>query len=264
MKSFKKILATLLAALTVASMSVTAFAEGEDSVPEFDPNGTYAARLGFQAQTEDEKVWVERIGYYHNEDGDKVHQGAYDAEGTTYYEGTFTDAVIEGNGTYTVSYTTTDIASAARFTQLHVTTNIPKNDEVTFSDLIVKVGGAWKGTYSEVIVDDDSYAGDYCVLLAFNHWRKTCNEDTAAFDPLCIPTSGDITIELTFTVSGFAYDKEVPTEAPTEAPTVAPTEAPSSESDNGGIEPWLIAVIVAVVVVVVVVIVVVAKKGKNK
>lgn len=260
MKKFRRLLATLVATITVVASTMTAFAEDET----LDKSGEYKARLGFQAQTADEITWVQRIGYYHSEDGDQVYQGSYGGESTTYYDGTFTDAEIKGNGTYTVSYTTSDIAGVERFTQLHVATNIPENEDLEFTNLIVKINDKTMGKYLTAYVDDDSYADDYCVLLAFNHWRSYCNDNTAAIDPLCIPATGDITISITFTVSGFDYDnaEQKAAEEAAKNTTTAPA-ADEATGNNGGLEPWVIVVIAVAVVAGVVAVVMVTKKGKK-
>lgn len=257
----KRIIAIFLAALLMMSMAVLVSAD------ELDKSGEYEARLGIQAQTADEITWVQRIGYYDNDDGQQVYSGTYGKDTCVYYDGTFTDATIKGNGTYTVSYTTSDIAGVERFTQLHVATNIPYTTEITFSDLTVEINGSKIGTYRSVFVDDDNVAGDYCVLLAFNHWRKHINDDTAAFDPLCIPTSGEITISLTFTVSGFDYDNPDQTEPETTAaPTTEAPETTAPVADAGSSAPasqsWIYIVVAIVVVAAVVIIVVVSKKKK--
>lgn len=270
MKKFKKLIATMLVTVSMLSSFVTVSAEGT-----LDKNGEYNARLGLQAQTADEITWVQRLGYFHKDDGSQVYQGAYGGDTTTYYEGTFTDAVIKGNGTYTVSYTTKDIAMVERFTQLHVATDIPNTGELEFSDYTIEIGGREVGFYDEAFVDDDVYTvGDYTVLLAFNHWRKYCNDSTAAFDPLCIPTTGDITISLTFTVSGFDYDnpdqvepapEETPADTTTDAATPDTTPAGTTNDNNDGDNDsnLLIPIIIVVAVVVVAgVIIVVMKKKK--
>lgn len=259
MKKFKRLAALMLAALTLFAFTSVVSAD------ELDKNGEYKARLGFQAQTADQITWVQRLGYYDNEDGEKVFTGTYGSDSCIYYEGTFTDAEIKGNGTYTVSYTTTDIASVERFTQLHVATNIPYTEELTFSDLKVSVGGKTIGSYSSVYVDTDSYAGDYCVLLAFNHWRNFINDDTANFDPLCIPTSGDITFSLTFTVSGFDYDnvEQAETETETAADTSNNDNASSDDAKPSGIDSTTIAIVVAAIAVVAIVVIVIVVKKKK-
>lgn len=264
-RNLKKLMAFLLAAIMLIAFPVMAFADDEE-VAEFDPNGVYHARLGIQAKTSDGITWMQRLGYYHDDDGNVVCTGTEGEDGYVAYDSTFTDAVIEGNGTYSVILNSTDLGQAATFTQLQVSTDIPMNDTVKFTNLKVEINGLTAANYSDVYVDKDAVAGPYMCLVAYNDWRSDllAQSDCMAADD-AIPTDGDIEIKLTFTVSGFAND--APTEAPTEAATDAPasdSSSSSSESSSSSLSTGAIIGIVAGVVVVIIIIIVVAANASKK
>ena len=271
MKKFKRFAALLMSALMVCALPVVAFA---DDIPEVDTTGAtvYHARFGTQMTTADGVTWMQRIGYFHEDDTETFTEAGLTAP-------EFTDVEIKGNGTYTVSMTSSEIGDNL-FTQLQVSTDIPKYDgsPITFSDLIVSINDKEIANYSDVIVDDDAYAHDLCCLIAFNHWRPACNDDTSlvGVDSLS-GLSGDITISMTFTVSGFDVDdpdaqpetepetEEVTTASSAEKPTQyqgQTTTAAAEESD--GLPTGAIVGIIAGVVVVIAVIVIVAVSKKKK
>lgn len=270
-KRLKKTLGILLATTSILALPTAVFAEDATTAPAetttiaaapLDLDGTYHARLGFQAMTADSILWLERLGYYDLPDGDLPHSGKEITNDYKEYEATFTDAVIEGNGTYTVSMTADSLADVAEFTQLQVSTDIPKSDSITYSNLIVKVNGIQQANYSSVYVDEDKVSGQYDCLLAFNNWRADLKADASCMDPKCIPTGTAVTFELTFTVSGFNYDKVSET-------TVAPGTTDVSSNDESSssvavaVGPMLLvggAVILLAVAAIVIVVVVVSKK----
>lgn len=260
-KITKKIITFMLMALMLLAMPLTAFAEDETAKAPFDANGKYNARLGIQATTADGQIWLARIGYYSSrDDGDKVtsdKKAEFDA-------GTFTDAVIEGNGTYTVSYKTSNFGGAVNLQQLQVATDIPMENDLTFSDLKVEINGNTVVTYKDVYIDEDAYAIPYTCLLAYNNWRNDLkSRDDCMTAENVFPETGDVEVKLTFTVSGFAYD------APTEAETTAAAatkaaENAASDSSSTGLPPVAIIGIIAGVVVVVVIVVVAVSASKKK
>ncbi len=264
-KITKKIITFMLMALMLLAMPLTAFAEDETAKAPFDANGKYNARLGIQATTADGQIWLARIGYYSSrDDGDKVtsdKKAEFDA-------GTFTDAVIEGNGTYTVSYKTSNFGGAVNLQQLQVATDIPMENDLTFSNLKVEINGNTVVTYKDVYIDEDAYAIPYTCLLAYNNWRNDLkSRDDCMTAENVFPETGDVEVKLTFTVSGFAYD--APTEAPTEAETTAAAatkaaENAASDSSSTGLPPVAIIGIIAGVVVVVVIVVVAVSTSKKK
>lgn len=277
MRNMKKILAAVLTATMVCSLPVLVYAEdatttGEAATTEgttealtVDLNGTYNARLGIQGTTSDGVTWMERIGYYQSPDGDVVHTGTEGKDDYVAYDTTFTDAVIEGNGTYTVSMLAKDMPLSI-ITQLQVATDIPNTGDITFSNLVVKVNNMEKATYSDVYVDADPYAEPYACLLAYNNWRNELKALTGVMNPNDMPSTGEVTYELTFTVSGFAYDKveeeTTPAETSESATTVDSAEDDSDDSSDNSTIYIVVGVVAAVVVLAVAGCVIVAKKKK--
>lgn len=274
-KTLRKIASMMLAAVMVLALPAIAFAE--DEIPEVDTNGVYHARLGIQAQAaKDEtgnQTWMQRIGYYHEPDGDVVCTGTEGEEGYTAYDSTFTDAEIKGNGTYTVTLESKDgLGGAVDISQLQVATDIPKYEDspISFSNLKVSINNKQVYSYSDVYVDEDDYAGDYVALIAFNNWRSDLKNSGCMDNEGVLPGSGDVSISLTFTVIGFDYDN--PDTAETEPATVAPAAnnnassnatTAAADSADSSFPVWVIVVIVAVVVVIVVIAVIASKKKKN-
>ena len=260
-KITKKIITFMLMALMLLAMPLTAFAEDETAKAPFDANGKYNARLGIQATTADGQIRLARIGQNSSRgDGDKVtsdKKAEFDA-------GTFTDAVIEGNGTYTVSYKTSNFGGAVNLQQLQVATDIPMENDLTFSNLKGEINGNTVVTYKDVYIDDDAYAIPYTCLLAYNNWRNDLkSRDDCMTAENVFTETGDVEVKLTFTVSGFAYD------APTEAETTAAAatkaaENAASDSSSTGLPPVAIIGIIAGVVVVVVIVVVAVSASKKK
>ena len=267
-KKFKKIIAMLLTAITVFALPVLAYAAEDDEALTVDKDGTYHARLGFQAMTTDSILWIENLGYYDSDlDIGRDHIKATANNEDSSYSGEWVDAEIKGNGTYTVEFTSSDIGGVSTFTQLQVATDIPKTDEIKFTDLQAYVNDNFMYSYPEVFMDDDKCSGAFCCAIAYNNWRSKLKE-AGCMNEACIPETGDVKFTLTFTVSGFNYDKEVEeTEAPeTEAPATE-AAADKSDSDNAGglstTQIVLICVGAAVVVIVIIVVVVSSKKKKN-
>lgn len=261
-KITKKIIAFMLMALMLLAMPVTAFAEEETAKAPFDANGKYNARLGIQATTADGQIWLARIGYYSSkDDGDKVtsdKKAEFDA-------GTFTDAVIEGNGTYTVSYKTSNFGGAVNLQQLQVATDIPMENDLTFSDLKVEINGNTVVTYKDVYIDEDAYAIPYTCLLAYNNWRNDLkSRDDCMTAENVFPETGDVEVKLTFTVSGFAYDAPTEAETTAAAATKAAADAASDSSSTGLPIGAIIGIIAGVVVVVVIVVAAVSASKKKK
>lgn len=220
-----------------------------------DVNGQYNAYIGFQTPKYSFRNSFDDATY--GRDSEVFNQvTGWDADNNAVtLSGDFTDAVIAGNGTYTVSaenlaFPEGEFADQDYMNLIFLSTDIPNTDEVTISDVELKIDGkSVELAEAGAIVSPDSK--DYVNILLQNIW----NDDVKTIGFYGVPMEK---ISITFTVSGFAYDKaaeEAPAEAPatetTEAPAAETTEAPATEaveaenSGNGG----LIAGIVAVVVV---------------
>lgn len=163
-----------------------------------------------------------------------------------------------------MSYKTSNFGGAVNLQQLQVATDIPMENDLTFSNLKVEINGNTVVTYKDVYIDEDAYAIPYTCLLAYNNWRNDLkSRDDCMTAENVFPETGDVEVKLTFTVSGFAYD------APTEAETTAAAatkaaENAASDSSSTGLPPVAIIGIIAGVVVVVVIVVVAVSASKKK
>lgn len=277
--SFKDTLSVTFTLGGIVYGAVETGAETEAPQNEFDPNGTYHAYIGVQTPT-----WIFRNAWddptYGKDSGcfDQMGfiEGDWIAQG-----GSFTDVEITGNGTYTVAVNGYDFSGTFNdqailgtdgvFNLLFVSTDLPVNDAVVISNVVLKMDGKEITTVAEPFMDPDSQVVQK-VLLA-NIW----NSDLPALPYYAAPAKS---IEITFTVSGFANDAvvEAPDTTPettpestpesTETPSTTPaddtqTSAPADDSSA----PNMVVIIVVVVVVVVaaaVAGVLVAKKKKTK
>ncbi len=253
---------------TVAGVGSVAEA-GEAAAPEVDTvdlNGTYNAYLGLQTPTYsfrnafDDATYGRETEYFNQITG-------WEGSDAIVKEGTFTDAVISGNGTYTVSVNGMnlegDFDSQDYFNLIFLSTDIPNTGEITISDIKLSIDG--RDVQCSPILSPDSLS--YVNMLIQNIW----NEDVATIGFYTVPPKD---MEITFTVSGFAYDNEAAAapseEAPSEAEPseaapsdeAAPAEAPAENSSS--MSPVVIVVIVVVVIAIIAVVaVVLAKKKKS-
>lgn len=259
-------------------------AEGGEETPdeggaEIDLNGTYNAYLGLQTPN-----WTFRDAW-NSANGigsDSWGQFVINFDTGEKY-GVVTDAVIAGNGTYTVSITdfgtifADDFAAAGQeyFNLIYVNTDIPVSDSIEITNVELIIDGMVRHTFDAAVLDEEEE--DYIKILVQNIW----NDDVKEISYYPAPTTS---LEIKFTVSGFAYDAEVPEEpagddgatdtpaadgndapAPTKAPDSSSSDSSDSSDDNDGGNTGLIIGIVAAVVVVcgAVVGVVVSKKKKK-
>lgn len=283
---FKRMAAGILTgAMALAMLVSPAFAATEDKTEEdkqeLDLNGTYHAALGVQTSTQ---LWIQRMAYfeetqnkmYGTDMNDKLFYTDSDTQEDETVPGTFTDVEIAGNGTYTVSLTGADFKGETAISQLHIATDIPVSDAITFSNVEVTVNGRTIVKFDEAVMEEEKpYIAAGMDILILNHWRselrtdlegKGLPEDASSGWNLLIG-SGDDNISVTFTVSGFAYDKE-PEETepePTEAATSGnnETKVPESGKNVGIIPGAIIGIVAGVVLVVIIVIAVVVSKKKK-
>ncbi|MCM1193512.1 MAG: hypothetical protein NC123_16850 [Butyrivibrio sp.] len=248
---------------TVAGVG-SAAAAGEEpasEAPALDLNGEYHAYLGLQTPTYsfrnsfDDATYGRETEYFNQITG-------WDSENNAVVRpGTFTDAVIAGNGTYTVSVEGMDLSgdfdSQDYFNLIFLSTDIPNTGEITISDIKLDVDG--RDVTISPIVSPDSV--NYINMLIQNIWNDNVKEIGYYQVP---PTA----MTITFTVSGFAYDNaSASVEAPAapETPDAAPaaTEAPAESGAEGGVSPVVIVIIVVVVIAVIAVVAVVLSKKKK-
>lgn len=240
-------------------------AAGNDGA--FDPNGEYNVYFGVQtAAYSFRNAWNDSYGLGTPEFDQITGWNGNDEVVRT---GTITDAVIKGNGTYTVSLTGVDFADDAEtLNLLFLSTDIPLDSDAKITDITVKMGGKKVYDFEESYQDPDTK--DYIKTLLINTYNDAFNGE----NEFAYTLSAGMDIEVTFTVSGFAYDNPdaVPsgdtsatettqaaetTKAASEATTTASTEA-----SQGGVSVGVIIAIVAAVVVVAAIVVVAVKKKK--
>lgn len=293
-KLFRRLAAGILTgAMALAMLVSPVFAETEgstegDKAQEVDLNGKYHAALGVQTSTD---KWLNRAAYFepeHNqmygtENNDKLFYGDKDNNNEpVFVDGTFTDVEIAGNGTYTVSLSGADFKGDTALSQLHIATDIPVSDKIKFSNVELNINGRKIVTFDEAVMEEEApYIVAGMDILLLNHWRPELCSDLEAKGVSKDATSGwnllagsgDDNITVTFTVSGFSYDKKSDeTEAETTAAnsdskdneTKAPGSSDNKDGDKGGLPTGAIIGIIAGAVVVVIVIVIAVTSKKKK
>ncbi len=245
-------------------------AVAEDIVVEY--SGEYGAYLGCQTNND---LWIFRNAWddatYGADAAPDIFSGLWSTTSEQHYAGEFVDAVIDGDGTYTVKLTGADFQNETTMSQLFVSTSIPYSSSIVFSDVSVKINGSTKYTVEEGYQSADSKkAGKFAGLSLQNIWDSNVTD----LFPIQFPVTD---IEVTFTLSGLGYASAgtstpaveptaepttVATAAPTEAPTVAPTEAPAAET--AGVSVWVWIAVAVVLVAAIAVAVVVSKKKETK
>lgn len=185
-------------------------------------SGEYNAFMGIQTNT---TLWIFRNAYDDPTYGFGTEEfkglSSVAAGATTAYEGTFTDAVIDGDGTYTVTLENPDFQDEERLSLLYISTDIPLSDSIKVTDVKVKFDGSTKFTFDEAILDKESK--QYVKILCQNDWNPDVKD--LFFYPW--PTKK---IELTFTISGLGYESQKQAE-PTAAPVVEEPAA-TDTTDN--------------------------------
>jgi len=183
-----------------------------------------------------------------------THLTGWDGDAEVDYGGTFTDAAITGNGTYTVSVALGDMGFGTdkEFNILFVSTDIPSalvtEGYITFSDVYAVFDGGKKCEYTYVDTE-----GDYASLVLISSYNSDVGADAIAY---VMPVDS---IALTFSISGLTKDAE---QAVAEATA---TPATKTESDDKGISDGAIVGIVCAAVLVVggVVVAIVLNKKKS-
>lgn len=167
----------------------------------------YHAYMLFQVQNS----WVYRGKFWEedkgpgNENWDKLLT-SLNVTTPVVVDGSVEDAVIKGNGHYTVKLSglngsPTAGADNAEFGILGFSTDIPKNDTIKFDNIHVTIDGIDKGTVSgdDVYYDKDDIEDPGLITVeVFNAWHEECKNLS-----LTLPND---TVEISFDVSGFEYD----------------------------------------------------------
>ena len=264
--SVKEIMYTITIKSIGAPATGDAPAEDETEAPAgsaFDPSGEYNAYLGIQTPN-----WTYRNAW--NDGGYETDPSLwgdfiYGNETKEKY-GKVTDAVVKGNGTYTVSLTdfgtiiSDDFTTAGQdyFNLLFISTNIPLSEDVKITDVKIIMDGKTIKTYDEAFLDPDDT--EYCKILIQNVW----NDNVKELPYYAAPAKS---VEMQFTIEGFDYDnpdaQEETTPAPTTKAPAADSDADSTDDTKDGGNGALIGAIIAVVVIVAVVVAVVMSKKKK-
>jgi hypothetical protein len=242
-------------------------------------SGEYHAYMGIQTDT---NLWIFRNAYddatYGN--GTENFKGLSSVKGTdsTFYDGTFTDAVIDGDGTYSVKLENPDFQMETHLSLLFVSTDIPLSDQVKITDVNAKFDGSTKYTFPEAAVNPESKT--YFNFGLLNNWNADLKD--LFFYPM--PPK---TVEITFTITGLGYESASQAAAAAATPTAAPTAdtastdtaaatdnaassdaaetaAPAADDADGGLSPVVIGGIAAGAVVIILAVVLVLAKKKKK
>lgn len=172
-----------------------------------DKGKEYHAYMLFQAQNS----WVFRGKFWEADKGPKSENWnrlltSLNVTTPITVDGTVEDAVIKGNGRYTVRLSGLNGSPSAgvdnaEFGILGFSTDIPKNDIIKFDNIKIKIDGAEKGTVTgnDVYYDKDDIDDPGLITVeVFNAWHEECVNL-----PLTLPNDS---LEISFDVSGFQYD----------------------------------------------------------
>ncbi len=294
-KSLKKVAASVLAATlaltVVASMGSTADAvkkskkakKAAEKVVAFDPAGTYKASVGFQ-QTESWRFHDEITNKETGLNGSDLNGLNYETDvmrsgdnGVEKIDGTVEGVELKGNGTYTAKITGLNgsldtapegaVQDQMKIAMLYLTTNLPADakDKVQFTDVSLKVDGSEVTLPEKLFIKPETLKDGYTSLYLIDTYAKGQGE-YADSPELAMPPHDSI--EITFTISGFANDNPeavpaTPTPAPKQDDATSATSADEDDSEGGSsVNAGVIAGIVGAVVVVAGIVVVVTRKKK--
>lgn len=219
-----------------------AFIRGErpkkDEGPEIDIDAALAAdyNVYFGIQTENyifRNTWNE--ANYGKHTDNFTHLTGWDDDGNQVdYAGSFKDAVVTGNGTYTVGVDLGSMAlgSDTFIRMLFVSTDIPSvlydKGHITISDVKTSIDGGKAQTAFTVNTD-----GEYVQVDILNEYTSTGTQAIA----YKMPTKS---VTITFTVSGFSKDAGAQATTSTST-TSTSTSAPAAElPKTGGVPAELI------------------------
>ncbi|MDE6851666.1 MAG: hypothetical protein K2J67_04145 [Lachnospiraceae bacterium] len=193
-------------------------AEGGD-YPQHYSEPVYHAAMGIQTATQ---IWIQRWGYYEGSQNEyydtEDYNKLYDSQ-KKFYDGTFEDVEIRGNGTYTVSLMDADFAGETTISQLHIATDIPveESEKLQFTDVMLEINGNEILKFDQAVMEnEENYMQGGAVILLFNHWRGQLVEDLKGMGRgedssngwELLEGSGSNNVSITFTVSGLPYDNE--------------------------------------------------------
>lgn len=248
-----------LSGITYGEAAVTETVEEAAAVEAVDLNGTYHAYIGLQSPTYtfrnafDDETYGRDTEYFNQMTG-------WDNNDAVTKPGTFVDAEITGNGTYTVSANGLDMTgefdSQDHFNLIFLSTDIPNSGEITISDIKLNIDG--RDVAINPILSEDSV--NYVNMTIQNIWNENADIQTIGY--YNVPPT-DVTI--TFTVSGFAYDNTNATveEAATETTPAATETTEAATTSNSNTVVVVVVIIIVIVAIVVIVLVMNSKKKKD-
>ena len=211
----------IFGAVAAAAMAISSLTAMPASAAD-----TYHAYLGVQTNPS----WIFRNawndGTYGKDGYDSFNSLSKDGAPAD-IAGTFTDAEITGDGTYTVSLKGADLSGEERFSLLFVSTDIPLDSGITISDVSVVIDGQEKYTFDEAYLNPDEKS--YMSPTAINIW----NDDLGKEDGLFGYTMPSDSVEMTFTVSGMGAGAAADTtSADTSTPAADTTTTTSPTTGN--------------------------------
>lgn len=260
--------------------------------PAFDPSSDeYVAQMFIQIDSS----WVFRNSWSEPNYGAGVSDYQYgkqlsdvqDSANPVPHDGTFTDVVLKGNGTYTLTLENPDFTNGGgvegtKFNQIGISTSIPYSgaDKIKVTDMTIKVNdsGMLKYTYDEAVISEE--AGDkqgYIDIMGVNAWNSDiCTDANNALGTESAWPGEVSKVEITFTISGFDHDAPAADEPAGDDgegddgkgdATTAASDNNSSNNDSkesSGLPVGAIIGIVCGVVVIIVIIIVVVTTSKKK
>lgn len=167
------------------------------------------------------------------------HLTGWDGPDEVDYGGTFTDAVITGNGDYTVSVKLGEmgLGSDQEFNMLFVSTDIPSplvaEGHVTISNVRTSMDGKTAREYGFI----DTSEGKFATIAIMNTYNSAVGTETI---PFTMPTES---IDISFTVSGLAKD---------------------AVQASAGLPVWsIVLIIIGAVILLAAIVTIVAKRSKK-
>ena len=197
MKLRKVLAGTVAAVLATTTMVTVASAESyngylgfQDTVYSFRNHWTEASYGKATSYFDKAIVWGGNDPESFPEYEDKYD---YDIDGYV-IDANYTDAVITGDGTYTVSMDgfPWDLDGASSFNLLFISTDIPLDTGATITSASVIVDGAVTATYDEPLQNPDDK--DYVGIMLANIWNSDLESYAGAY-----PTES---LAIEFTVEG--------------------------------------------------------------
>ncbi|MGN1090555.1 MAG: hypothetical protein ACI4Q6_09170 [Huintestinicola sp.] len=219
LKKFTSVAA--VAAIAVSALSISASAEDYNAYLGIQ-SASFTFRNAWNEGSYGKGIAAEDGSYYFD------HLTGWDGPTATNNGGTFTDAVITGDGTYSVSLTGDfDFGADETLNLLFVSTDIPLESGATISDVKVKIDGSTKYTFDEAYLNPDDL--EYVSPMMINIW----NDDLGKADGLFGYTMPTSSVEIEFTVSGLGDGAAAPVEETVEeAPAADTTSTPAATGNT--------------------------------